>query len=67
MIVEKYDAVRRSLEIGGDLAYRSNETGFGWTDAGFTRLIDELPPETQKQLLAQPTRQCVASRGNRGW
>ena len=30
VIVEKYDAVRRSLEIGGDLGYRSNETG--WLD-----------------------------------
>jgi hypothetical protein len=57
--------VRRSLEIGGDLAYRSNETGFGWTDAGFTRLIDELPPETQKQLLAAYQAMCCFARKSR--
>jgi len=54
-IVEKYDAVRRSSQVSGDIrfGYRSNEAGFGWTNAVFTRLYDELGPEEQKQLLGR--------------
>jgi alpha,alpha-trehalase len=53
IIVEKYDAVRRSMDVsrGIQFGYSSNEAGFGWTNAVFTKLLDELPAEQQKQLL----------------
>ncbi len=53
IIVEKYDAVRRSMDVsrGIQFGYSSNEAGFGWTNAVFTALFDELPAEQQKQLL----------------
>jgi alpha,alpha-trehalase len=56
IIVEKYDAVRRSIDVsrGIQFGYSSNEAGFGWTNAVFTELYDKLPAEQQKQLLAAP-------------
>jgi len=53
IIVEKYDVVRRATDISGDIqfGYRSNEAGFGWTNAAFTVLYDELSPEDRKQVL----------------
>jgi alpha,alpha-trehalase len=55
IIVEKYDAVRRTSRVSGNIhfGYSSNEAGFGWTNAAFTALLDELPPEQQKELLAE--------------
>jgi alpha,alpha-trehalase len=55
LIVEKYDVVRRSSRVSGEIhfGYSSNEAGFGWTNAAFTHLLDELPPEAQKQSLGQ--------------
>ena len=55
IIVEKYDVVRRTSRVSGEIhfGYSSNEAGFGWTNAVFTKLYDELPPEEQKQLLGQ--------------
>jgi alpha,alpha-trehalase len=55
IIVEKYDVVRRTSRVSGDIhfGYSSNEAGFGWTNGAFTRLLDELPAEQQKQLLGQ--------------
>jgi alpha,alpha-trehalase len=52
IIVEKYDAVRRTSRVSGEIhfGYSSNEAGFGWTNAVFITLFDELPPEEQKQL-----------------
>ena len=52
IIVEKYDAVRRTSRVSGEIhfGYSSNEAGFGWTNAVFTTLFDDLPPEQQKQL-----------------
>jgi alpha,alpha-trehalase len=52
-IVEKYDVERRSSQLGGEIqfGYRSNEAGFGWTNAVFTALLDELPREQQQKLL----------------
>jgi alpha,alpha-trehalase len=43
-IVEKYDVVRRTSDIGGKLAfgYTSNEIGFGWTNGVTTWLLDEM-------------------------
>lgn len=53
IIVEKYDVVRRSSRVSGEIhfGYSSNEAGFGWTNGVFTRLLDQMPPEEQKQLL----------------
>jgi alpha,alpha-trehalase len=55
LIVEKYDVVRRTSRVSGEIhfGYSSNEAGFGWTNGVFTRLFDELPPEEQKALLGQ--------------
>jgi alpha,alpha-trehalase len=53
IIVEKYDVVRRSSRVSGEIhfGYSSNEAGFGWTNGAFTRLLEQMPPEDQKQLL----------------
>jgi len=55
IIVEKYDAVRRSMDVGRGIrfGYSSNEAGFGWTNAVFTRLLDDLPRELQKAVLGR--------------
>jgi hypothetical protein len=52
-IVEKYDVVHRSAEVSADIrfGYRSNETGFGWTNAVFTALLDELGSSSKHKLL----------------
>ncbi len=52
-LLEKYDVVRRGADVTSRIryGYRSNEAGFGWTNAVFTALFDELPPETQRQVL----------------
>jgi alpha,alpha-trehalase len=42
-IVEKYDVVRRGIETSGvQFGYRSNEAGFGWTNAVYTALTDRM-------------------------
>jgi len=40
-VVEKYDVVRRTSDVGGKLAfgYTSNEVGFGWTNGVITRML----------------------------
>ncbi|MGD1096144.1 MAG: trehalase family glycosidase [Bryobacteraceae bacterium] len=50
---EKYDVVHRTSNVSGHLrfGYRSNEAGFGWTNAVFTSLYDQLPAREQKKLL----------------
>ena len=55
IIVEKYDAVRRSMDVsrGIQFGYSSNEAGFGWTNAVFTTLYDELPVKQQNELLGR--------------
>jgi len=55
VIVEKYDVVRRTSRVSGEIhfGYSSNEAGFGWTNAAYTHLLDELPAEQQKQLSGQ--------------
>jgi alpha,alpha-trehalase len=54
-IVEKYDVVRRSAQLDGEIrfGYRSNEVGFGWTNAAFTALLDRLPLLDRDRLLMQ--------------
>lgn len=42
-IVEKYDVVRRGTDSSSiRYGYQSNQAGFGWTNAVYTRLLDEL-------------------------
>ena len=50
---EKYDVSRRSDEVlrGLHYGYHSNEAGFGWTNAVFTALLDQLPAHGQHELL----------------
>jgi alpha,alpha-trehalase len=50
---EKYDMVRRSDDVDSGLryGYHSNEAGFGWTNAVFTALLDELPAEDRDAAL----------------
>lgn len=50
-IVEKYDVVRRGTDSSSiRFGYQSNQAGFGWTNAVYTRLLDELPAEKQRSL-----------------
>ena len=55
-IVEKYDVVRRTAEVSGGIrfGYRSNEAGFGWTNAVFTALFDELDLSKRELLNVNP-------------
>lgn len=55
-IVEKYDVVRRTAEVSGGIhfGYRSNEAGFGWTNAVFTALFDELDLSKRELLSVNP-------------
>jgi alpha,alpha-trehalase len=47
-IVEKYDVVRRGTDSSSiRFGYQSNQAGFGWTNAVYTRLLDEM--STRKQ------------------
>jgi alpha,alpha-trehalase len=52
-IEEKYDVVRRQSEVSKNLryGYRTNEAGFGWTNAVFLALLDELPSSEQQSVL----------------
>jgi alpha,alpha-trehalase len=49
-LMEKYDVVRLRADVGQGIlfGYRTNEAGFGWTNAVFTALFDQLParPDT---------------------
>lgn len=53
-IVEKYDVVNGGSNVSAQIhfGYSANQAGFGWTNAIFTELYDELTPEDQKKLLA---------------
>jgi alpha,alpha-trehalase len=52
-LLEKYDVVRRSAELNREVrfGYRTNEAGFGWTNAVFTCLLEALPPEERTRIL----------------
>ncbi|HLJ13264.1 MAG TPA: trehalase family glycosidase [Bryobacteraceae bacterium] len=52
-IVEKYDVVHRTTDVSANIhfGYTSNEAGFGWTNAVFTKLYDELPARGRHTLL----------------
>lgn len=55
IIVEKYDVVRRNSNLRGEIrfGYRTNEAGFGWTNAVFTALFDDLTPADRRKLLGE--------------
>jgi alpha,alpha-trehalase len=52
-IVEKYDVVRRSSQLGAGIkfGYSANQIGFGWTNAAFTELYAELPEKSKPGVL----------------
>jgi len=52
-IVEKYDVERRESEVSAGLkfGYKSNEIGFGWTNAAFTELYAQLPVRERTKVL----------------
>ena len=52
-IVEKYDVVRRSSQLGAGIkfGYAANQIGFGWTNAAFTELYAELPERERPNVL----------------
>jgi alpha,alpha-trehalase len=52
-IVEKYDVERRESEVSAGLkfGYKSNEIGFGWTNAAFTELYAQLPMTKRANVL----------------
>ena len=53
IIVEKYDVERRASNVAANIGfgYRSNEPGFGWTNAAFLRLYRELPDAAKRAVL----------------
>jgi alpha,alpha-trehalase len=53
-IEEKYDVVHARANISRDIqfGYRTNEAGFGWTNAVFTALFDGLPPSAQHIIVS---------------
>jgi len=52
-LVEKYDVVRLRADVGHGIlfGYRTNEAGFGWTNAVFTALFDQLRADAREALL----------------
>ncbi len=52
-IVEKYDVVNGGSNVSANIhfGYSANQAGFGWTNAAFTELYDQLTPEDQRKLL----------------
>jgi alpha,alpha-trehalase len=55
-IVEKYDVVHGGSNVSANIhfGYRANQAGFGWTNAVFTELYDQLTPEDRERLMAAP-------------
>ena len=53
-IVEKYDVVNGGSNVAAQIhfGYSANQAGFGWTNAAFTHLYDELSPADQEKLLS---------------
>jgi alpha,alpha-trehalase len=53
-IVEKYDVVKNGSNVSGNIhfGYSANQAGFGWTNAAFTHLYDELSPDDQNKVVA---------------
>jgi alpha,alpha-trehalase len=53
-IVEKYDVVNGGSNVSAQIhfGYSANQAGFGWTNAVFTELYDQLTPQDRQKLLA---------------
>lgn len=53
-VVEKYDVVRRESDLGSGLkfGYKSNEIGFGWTNAAFVELYARMSPRERPRVLS---------------
>ncbi len=54
-IVEKYDVVHGSSNVESQIhfGYSANQAGFGWTNAVFTKLFDELTPADRNRVLGR--------------
>lgn len=54
-IKEKYNVVEGKSDLGAGIkfGYTSNEIGFGWTNAAFVLLWDELPEAARNRLETQ--------------
>ena len=52
-IVEKYDVVKAGSNVSSQIqfGYSANQAGFGWTNAAYTLLYDQMIPTDQKKLL----------------
>jgi alpha,alpha-trehalase len=52
-IVEKYDVVSGGSNVAKNIhfGYSANQAGFGWTNAAFTHLYDELTPKDKAAIL----------------
>jgi len=52
VIDEKYDVVRAKANLGREIrfGYLTNAVGFGWTNAVYTALFDQLPATEQEAL-----------------
>ena len=52
-IVEKYDVVHGGSNVAPNIhfGYSANQAGFGWTNAAFTTLYDQLTPADQHKLM----------------
>ena len=51
-IVEKYDVVQCTSQVSAGIkfGYSTNEVGFGWTNACFQRMLDQLSPAAREEL-----------------
>ncbi len=52
-IVEKYDVINSGSDVASQIhyGYSANQAGFGWTNAVFEKLYNELSPQAQRTLL----------------
>jgi alpha,alpha-trehalase len=55
IIVEKYDAIRRSMDVSSGIrfGYSSNEVGFGWTNAVITALFEKLSQDERQPFIGK--------------
>jgi alpha,alpha-trehalase len=54
-IVEKYDVVRGGSNVSANIhfGYSANQAGFGWTNAAFLELYNQLSPRDQQEVLGK--------------
>jgi alpha,alpha-trehalase len=57
-IVEKYDVVNGGSNVSANIhfGYSANQAGFGWTNAVFLELYNQLSAQNQQRLRAGGTR-----------